>query len=266
MQKLLTTLLLLCTTSLVQAQNNLESTFITEFYDLLPNATTYNKNQVAIYNFTIKGNKITPDSSLIAQLSILENSETNLLTKYDTSGLEVTQFQKIDNEWVPTRLMLLNKNKQIVETSVINKNREVLSKVFYKYQHQQLVSEEAYTGYAYLDTPRRLSLIEYTYEGDKLVERDKKYSLNGTHWIQTWVYKFDLSGNKIWVQETNDKQTTTHKNEFEGQQLIRSVINITGEKPRIKELKYTEDGYPSSVYIYRRKGNKPLKLIKFHYQ
>ncbi|QSE96863.1 hypothetical protein [Fulvivirga lutea] len=266
MSKLLKTLILLLFSPILLAQSNEESQRISELYDLLPIKNNLYGKEVLIYDYRLKNKNSIKDSSLVTQITILEPEFKASTFSYDTNGLEVIKYEHNNGTKQPVQVFKLNSEHQVLEASNVDNEMEVLSKTFYTYENDKLVSEEAYTGYAYLDEPRRLSLINYKYKDDRLYERSKKYSLNGTNWIQTWWSKYDEYGNEIMLEENEGDINITYNNEFDKGKLIKSTIHKTGEKPIIREIKYNEKGHPTSVYLYHKKKNKPIRLTRFYYQ
>ncbi|MEQ8927257.1 MAG: hypothetical protein RLO81_15665 [Fulvivirga sp.] len=266
MSKLLTFLILILYTSTLLAQSNEESLRISELYDLLPVKNSLYGKEVLIYDYKLNNRSIIKDSSLITQISILEPEFKASTFSYDTNGLDVVKYEHSNGKKQPVQLFTLNEQHKVLESSNVDDNMKVLSKTFYKYEHDKLVTEEAYTGYAYLDEPRRFSLITYKYDSNTLLERSKKYSLNGTNWVQTWWSKYDENGNEILLEESEGDITIMYSNEFDKGKLIKSTIQKTNEKPVIREIKYNKNGHPSSVYLYHKKNNKPIRLTKYFYR
>ena len=148
-----------------------------------------------------------------------------------------------------------------------NKESEILAKTFYKYENGLLISEESYTGYAYLESPRKISQISYKYENGLLAEKNKKYSLNGEHWIQTWVTKFDKSGRKTVLKETENGKINSYEYKFNSNNQIEKITVLSEEdKKIIKEITYYTNGSPKSILWYWVKRQKPIRMTKYFYK
>ena len=250
----------------VASQHVDESSRISELYELIPDKSQLYGKEVLIFDYKLKGKNTIKDSLLVARISVLHLTEEQKTIAYDTNKLEVIKYEILDNKKKPVQKLVHDSEMRVIESSVINESMEPLSKIFYTYQNGKLVSEETFTGYAYLDEPRKLSLITYVYNGDKLQEREKKYSLNGTHWIQTWITKYDESGNIIWQQETDDDVSTTSTNIYENGRMVKCKITISNDKPSIKQITYNKLGYPTSVHWFYEKKKKPIRLTKYFYK
>ena len=263
---ILSILVVNATTTLLFGQTNEESLRISELYELLPVKNNLYGTEVFIYDFKVKGKKILDDSSLVARITILQPEMNQNTFEYDTTGLEILKYEVDQKNRIPVKKLLLDNDKRVIEASTVNEDLEVLSKTFYRYENNKLLSEESFTGYAYLDQPRRLSLITYQYEGNKLTQKSKKYSLNGTNWIQTWTSRYDKLGNEIWMEEIDEDNTITYNNEFEKGKIIKSQITQTNEKTIIKEITYNKQGYPASILLYYSKTKKNIRLTKYFYR
>lgn len=248
------------------AQTNEESLRISELYDLLPVKNNLYGTEVFIYDYKVKGKKSISDSSLVARITILQPEISQNTFEYDTINLEVIKYEIDNGNRIPVKKILLDTDKRVIEASNVNESLEILSKTFYRYENNKLINEESFTGYAYLDQPRRLSLITYKYEGNKLTQKSKKYSLNGTHWIQTWTSQYDELGNEIWLEEIDENNTITYNNEFERGKIIKSQITQTNEKPITKEIAYNKQGHPTSILLYYTKTKKNIRLTKYFYR
>lgn len=257
---------ILFTNPLLFSQSNEESLRIAELYELLPIKNNLYGTEVFIYDYKVKGKKIVNDSSLVARITILQPEINQNTFEYDTNNLEVVKYEIENNARIPVKKLLLDEDKRVVEASSVNENLEVLSKTFYRYENNKLISEEAFTGYAYLDQPRRLSLITYKYDGNKLIQKSKKYSLNGTHWVQTWTSKYDDLGNEIWMEEIDEDNITTYNNEFKRGKIIKSQITQTNEKAITREITYNKLGHPTSILFYYTKSKKNIRLTKYFYR
>ncbi len=246
------------------AQSNLEGNRIAELYELLSDKSNLYGKQVLIYDYKMKGKQTIKDSTLISKISIANNSESAATYQYDTTDHEIVKYKVSGKGKIPTHQFIYDNKWRLTESRVVNNNLEVLSNTFYKYENDRLISEESFTGYAYLDQPRKLSLINYKYKRDKLVEKDKKYSLNGSHWVQTWVTKYNETGNPIWLEETNGNEVTSYVNSFnKNGQLIKSEISSTNQKSSVKEIEYYMNGFPKSVFWYYEKNKRPRQLTKY---
>lgn len=253
--------------SLAPGQSTLENDRIAELYDLIHDMTPFYDTEVHVYDYKLKNKKTIKDSSFVAMFSIVDNKDIENDVFYDTLNLLVTKYVIVKGGKVPKETFLLNNSKQVIEHSIVNNNLEVLAKTFYKYENTFLTSEEAYTGYAYLENPRMISQISYSYQDGKLHEKTKKYSLNGEHWIQTWKTKYDQLGRKIMLEETDDGITTSFDYKYNARHQIEQISIVTdNERKSIKEIKYYSNGSPKSIFWYWVKKNKPIRMTKYFYQ
>ena len=234
---------------------------IAELYSLLGDEERLASTTVEIYDYKLARKGQIRDSTMVARIMIAE-AGNNL---YDTIEYTVTEYEMIQGAKIPVRVFKYNDQWQLTEAVVVDEQRNELSKVFYKYKGEQLVSEEAFTGYAYLDQPRKLSIIDYTYERGHLVEKNKKYSLNGVSWIQTWQTSFDEAEHPYRVVENVQHKTTTWINEFQEGKMTRSEITRPDGTLHIKNITYHPDDRPYSVYVFQRKNKKPLRLTRYYY-
>ena len=246
-------------------QSSVESQRIAEYYDLLSKEVKASNKHVLIYDYKISKRRSYSDSTWITRI-LLEQEKNQQDYQFDTVGNKVVKFELDNGSRRPINQYILDEKGRIKEFSIINNKQKPLSKVFYTYSNDLLIKEETFTGYAYLDEPRKLSIINYKYENGHLVQRDKKYSLNGSHWVQTWVSKYDSLGNNIWTQETKEGKVIIYENEFKLNRLIKSLITSTDDNPAVKEIIYDPQGYPQSIYEYTKRNNKPRRLTKFFYQ
>ncbi len=250
----------------VWAQSNDASQRIAEVYQYLEDNHNLYGKEVLIFDYKLKNKKTIKDSTLVAQFTIVKENIQEAY-EYDTSQYEVIKYELKNGLKIPYARYKHNENWDVTEAAIINEEFQLLSKTFYKYDGEKLVSEEAYTGYAYLDNPRKISVITYQYKGDQLVERDKKYSLNGSHWVQTWVSKFDDKGNCYYKETTADNETLIERNSFdEKRRIILSEITQENQKTKVKEISYYVNNAPKSVWIYDKKSKKTERLTKYFYQ
>lgn len=248
-------------------QSTLENDRIAELYDLIHDMTPLYGSEVHIYDYKLKNKRTIKDSTFVAMFSIVDNQDIENDVFYDTLNLLVTKYSIDKDGNIPKETFLLNESKQVIEHSIVNNNLEVLAKTFYKYKNTMLASEEAYTGYAYLENPRMISQISYFYEDGKLHEKTKKYSLNGEHWIQTWKTKYDKIGRKIILEETDNGITTSYEYKYNTRHQIEQVSIVTSdERKSIKEIKYYSNDRPKSIFWYWVKKNKPIRMTKYFYQ
>jgi hypothetical protein len=248
-------------------QINQEAVRITELYDLIKSKTALFGTEVLIYDYKLKGRKILKDSTLVARISIIDNQDIPKTHVYDTAGLIVTKYELSSSGRTPILKLTHDAQMRIIESSVINEQLEELSKTFYRYENDLLVSEEAYTGYSYLEKPRNFSKITYKYESGRLIEKDKKYSLNGTHWIQTWLTYYDKSGNVLYLEKTDGDNVIAYTYTYKDNgKLIKCLIEDTENKSSIKEMTYNNLGYPTSVFWYVEKNKKPLRMTRYFYK
>lgn len=263
---ILSIIVILITPPLLFSQTNEESQRIAELYELLPIKNNLYGTEVLIFDYKVKGKDDIKDSSMVARITVLQPDYTTHTFEYDTNQLEVIKYEVADAGRIPVKKIILNNDGRVIESSVVNEKLEILSKTFYKYENQKLISEEAFTGYAYLDEPRRLSLITYKYDGNKLIQKSKKYSLNGTHWIQTWTSKFDEYGNEIWMEEIDEGNIITYENEFDNGKMVKSKVISTDSKPRTREIKYNKQGHPTIIHWFYTKNKKNIRLTKYFYR
>ncbi|MTI37882.1 hypothetical protein, partial [Fulvivirga lutimaris] len=188
--------------------------------------------QVHIYDYKLKNKRAIKDSSFVAMFAIVDNQDIQKDVVYDTLNLLVTKYSLEKGKKIPKETFLLNDSKQIIEHSIVNNNLEVLAKTFYKYQGKLLATEEAYTGYAYLENPRMISLISYSYEDGKLVEKTKKYSLNGEHWVQTWKTKYDQVGRKTVLEETDGGISHRYEYTYNAQDKIDQISILSNNEKK----------------------------------
>ncbi|HNP20408.1 MAG TPA: hypothetical protein PKL31_18370 [Fulvivirga sp.] len=248
------------------AQIDQEAARITELYDLIDNKAALFGTEALIYDYKLKGRKVLKDSTMVARISIVDNHDKPKEYGYDTTNLTVIKYEISNTGKQPVLKLTHDAQMHVIESAVVNEQMEELSKTFYKYDNDLLVSEEAYTGYSYLDNPRNFSRIDYKYKDGQLVEKDKKYSLNGTHWIQTWLTRYNEKGDVIYLEETNEDNTVIYNYTYENNTLIKCLINDPENKKSVKEIVYNKVGYPVSVYWYIQKNKKPLRLTKYFYK
>jgi hypothetical protein len=250
----------------VNAQSSIENDRIAELYELIPVKNQFFGFEVYIYDYKIKGKKIVEDSTIMARINIVDEQDLKSDFTYDTLNLVVTKYELIKNDRIPVMLIKHDSQMRVTEKVIVNQKMEELSKTFYKYDDQNLISEEAFTGYAYLDIPRKLSLITYKYESGSLIEKEKKYSLNGVHWIQTWSTKYDEKGHVVSLKETNDENSYFYKLQYDDKGQIEKYFITSGDDINsIKEVSYSQNGTPNSVYWYTQKKKKPLRLTKYYF-
>lgn len=260
-------LFLLFSCSFAFGQSTLENDRIAELYDLIQDMTPLYGSQVHIYDYKLKNKRTIKDSSFVAMFSIVDNQDIENDVFYDTLNLMVTKYAIEKGNKIPKETFLLSDSKQVIEHSIVNGISEVLAKTFYKYENTLLVTEEAYTGYAYLENPRMISQVSYSYKDGKLTEKNKKYSLNGEHWIQTWKTEYDQVGRKTVLEEIQDGTSNRYEYKYNDKHQIEQISIITNdERKSTKEIRYFSNGRPRSVLWYWVKKNRPIRMTKYFYK
>lgn len=248
-------------------QSTIENDRIAELYDLILDMKPLYGYQATIYDYKLKGKKVIKDSSLIAQFNIVNNLDVGNKVEYDTLNNLVTMYEIVKDTRVPRETYLINTKHQVLEHSIINSDFDVLSRTFYEYNDGLLISEKAYTGYAYLENPRMISQITYSYDKGGLSEKKKKYSLNGEHWIQTWVTKFDEQNRKILLIESEGEKNNSYSYSYNKDGLIEKILIVSDKELKsTKVIEYYPKGLPKSILWYIEKNKKPIRMTKYFYR
>lgn len=249
----------------IYSQTNADNDRIAEFYDLINQQSISNTSQVAIYNKSVKGKRLLDDSTLVSKISML-NIVSDSHIDQDTINRIVIQYEKDENDKrKPIKRMTYNKEWNLISSEVINEKLETLSKTNLLYEDNLLVKEEAYTGFAYLDEPRKLSLIEYVYEGDRLVTKNKKYSLNGTHWIENWTTHYDESGHVVRIEEKSEGQERIFNYNYENGK-VTSIDKIeNSKKVSVKSISYDNLGRLKEITVRKSNNKKILRCTRYYY-
>lgn len=247
------------------SQLNTENDRIAELYLIIQEETLIQGKEVSIYDFKVKGKKVLTDSSLMARISV-EYPLSNNTMHYDTTDQTVIEFNHADPESrVPIKRYVHNEDWTLISSEIINEDYETLSKVLYHYDKALLMSEEMLTGFAYLNEPRKLSVINYEYDNNRLVKKSKKYSLNGTHWFQTWTTFYDELGQIITLEESIENKRLIDSYEYENNRLVKITTNDGDKTLRRKTITYFKNGLPKALTVYAGKKDKIIRYTQYKY-